>query len=551
MSDRYADPDQEIAALRAERDQLAAELEHARHFRKAVEEAPIGIGCIAAGKGRYAFANRAFADLMGQSHESILQRDPYQVWVGAVHPDDFPAEQAGVGKMATGEIRRHRSQSRLVPGGREARWVRADLVGSSYVDGRLEHVTAYLTDIHEEQLAKQARAELEAQVQRTQKMEAMGRLVGGIAHDFNNRLVIIMGYCELLKAGLGAQHPLAGHIDTVLASSEGAAGLTRQLLAYSRRQVLNPEAFDLNEMVERMRGLLKSVAGDRIELRIALAAQSKVLADSGQVEQVIMNLALNARDAMGATGGGILGFETGDVVVAAGEERGVIPGDYVSLAVSDTGTGIPDDVLPRIFEPFFTTKDAGRGTGLGLAMVEGIVRQSGGRTSVESRVGVGTRFRVLLPRAPDTAAPAHHVVEKPLPARNGFETVLVCDDDDTVRELLTGILTLRGYSILKATNGRQALEVAREYGGNIDLLLTDLAMPGVGGIELAAELRRRDPELKVLYISGYSEDADLVSMSLGPRTYFVAKPFLPGDLTRAVSAILEGRPSAEARRPSS
>jgi two-component system cell cycle sensor histidine kinase/response regulator CckA len=341
-----------------------------------------------------------------------------------------------------------------------------------------------------------------------------------------------MGYGELLRAGLPADGPLARHAHMVLESAKGAAQLTRQLLAYGRRQVLKPEAFDLNEMVERMRCLLKSVVEDRIELGAVFGAKSQILADPGQIEQVILNLALNARDAMPR--GGILTLET----------RELIPGNYVALVVTDTGSGIPDEVLPHIFEPFFTTKAMGQGTGLGLAMVEGIVHQSGGSTRVDSRVGFGTTFTILLPRAQVVAAPARPVVEIAPPMNTSFETVLVCDDDDDVREMLVGILRLRGYPILTARNGRHALEVARAHQGPIHLLLTDLAMPEIGGIELGAELRKRDRGLKVLYISGYTEDADLLSMPLGADTHFLPKPFLPGDLTRTVFSILEGEAPA-------
>ena len=533
----------ELARVSAERDALAAELELARHFRKAVEEAPYAISRVDTVKGRYVFANHAFAEFAGQPHEGLLARDPYQVWVDSVHPEDFSTERNAVGEIATGEKDRLHFESRLIPSGGKRRWVRKHIVGSSNTEGRLAYLTIYQNDIDQERLASQARDDFEAQLQRAQKLEVVGRLVGGIAHDFNNRLVIIMGYCELLKSGLGPDNPLSAHAETVLTSAKGAAALTRQLLAYSRRQILNPQPFDLNEMVDRMHRLLKSVAGDRIELAVTLDARCNVLADSGQIEQVILNLAINARDAMEGSEGGRLTLETRDFVLGEGEGPGVAAGDYVALVVSDTGTGIPDDVLPRIFEPFFTTKEPGRGTGLGLAMVEGIVRQSGGWTGVESRPDVGSRFTVYLPQAKGPASPVAQIAEDSLPSKRGFETVLVCDDDDGVRTMLASVLNLRGYRILTARNGRHALEVAEAYGGKIHLLLTDLAMPGMGGLEVATVLRERDPELRVLYISGYTEDAELVSMSLGPRTYFVAKPFVPGDLTRAVSSILETRPT--------
>jgi two-component system cell cycle sensor histidine kinase/response regulator CckA len=277
------------------------------------------------------------------------------------------------------------------------------------------------------------------------------------------------------------------------------------------------------------------VIGDPIELDTVLAARRNVLADPGQIEQVMLNLALNAHDAMPA--GGRLTLETRDVTFGPGDHPEIPPGHYVALIVTDTGTGIPEDVLPHIFEPFFTTKPTGQGTGLGLSMVEGIVRQSGGTIHVESKVGKGTRFTIHLPHAEGAPLPIRLSVEHSPPRSISFETVLICDDDDDVRELLAGVLGLRAYSLLKAQNGRHALDIAGEHEGPIHLLVTDVAMPELGGIELAAELRKRDPALKVLYISGYTEDAD--ALPLGTGSYFLPKPFLPGDLTRTVSSILE------------
>ncbi len=531
----------ELARLRRERDELAAEVAVMRHYRTAVDEATVGIATVAADKGRYVLVNRAFAEFLGRPYEGMLESDAYQNWTQAVRAEDLQAEMAGVERIAKGEISSIAVDSRrMLPTGSE-RWMRARIRASGYAEGRLEYLTVFLEDVDELHRLRRENEELISQAQRAQKMEAVGSLVGGVVHDFNNRLVIIMGYCELLKAGLGSQSDLVASADIILDSAKGAAALTRQLLAYSRRQVLKPEPFDLNELVKRVDPLIRSATGDRVTLRIKLGAQRNAFADTGQIEQVILNLVLNARDAMaGKAGDATLTLETGDTRLSPGEIPGAKAGDYVTLVVADTGTGIAPQVLPRIFEPFFTTKDAGQGTGLGLAMVDGIVRQSGGWTHVESTLGIGSRFTVYLPRTPKPIAPAAAPAPSEPAPRTVFETVLVCDDDDNVREMLSKILRLRGYQILAARNGRHALELAATHPGRIHLLLTDLAMPGMSGIELARELRKRDEELRTLFMSGYAEDADLVSMSLGPRTYFVAKPFLPGDLTRAVSSILEG-----------
>jgi two-component system cell cycle sensor histidine kinase/response regulator CckA len=537
MHDRVTELENELARMRAKGDALARELEDARHYRSAIEGCPLSIMRVSASKGRYVFMNEAFAKMLGHTREELMARDPYEAWVESAHPDDLEPEHDAMGRVAKGEIDGFQLDKRVIAKHGEPRWVRMDAFASRDAQGRLDCLTAYFTDIEQQRTLALEREKLAAQLREEQKLGAVGKLAGGIAHDFNNRLVVIMGYGELLTRKLPPDSPLAHYVDMVLSSAKRAADLTRQLLAYSRRQVLTPESFDLNEMTDRMRSLLKTVLVDRIELVTVLGATRGVLADPGQIEQVILNLVLNARDAMPE--GGKLTLETRDVTFGPGEHPVLSPGAYVALIVADTGTGIPEAALPHIFEPFFTTKEQGQGTGLGLSMVEGIVHQSGGATRVESSVGKGTTFTIHLPHATEPA-PARSFVEDAPPRSSNFETVLVCDDDEDVRELLVAVLGLRGYFILKARNGEHALEVARQYSGRIHLLVTDMAMPELGGIELAAELRKRDPTLRVLYISGYAANADRLLTSRGPGTHFLAKPFLPGDLTCAVSSILEG-----------
>jgi two-component system, cell cycle sensor histidine kinase and response regulator CckA len=494
--------------------------------------------CVSGEEGRYVFANEAFAALVGIPLAELLASDPYQIWVETTHPDDLAVERDALERIAKGEIERFQIEKRLSARGGSPRWVRVDVVGAREPTGRLETITAFFTDIDEQKTAAAAIERLEAQLRQTQKLDAIGKLAGGVAHDFNNRLLIIMGYTELLKRALPLDSALAQHAEMVLSSAQRSAELTRQLLAYSRRQVLQPEPFDLNVTVDHMHQLLERVIGDRVELVTALGARHAVFSDPGQIEQVILNLAINARDAMPA--GGRLTLETCDLSLPSEGDGSPPCNDYVVLIVSDTGTGIPQDVLPHIFEPFFTTKEVGQGTGLGLSMVDGIVNQSGGAVKVATRVGAGTRFEVRLPRAREPAAPSlpYKAVSAPHRALN-LETVLICDDDEDVRRLLMDILGLRAYSLLEARNGRHALELAHAHEGRIDLLITDLVMPGLGGIDLAAALRARDPSLRVLYVSGYTEKADLLAAPLDPRTQFLAKPFLPGDLTRAVFDMLE------------
>jgi PAS domain S-box-containing protein len=492
--------------------------------------------CSSITNGRYVFSNAAHAGFFGCTPEEIVASDPHRRWTEITHPDDLRRELAEHERLARGEISRFQSERRCVRKDGEVRWAHVTVEGVRAGDGRLAYIFVYFVDLHEQRMAVEAREQLEAQLRQSQKLEALGRLAGGVAHDFNNRLLIIMGYAEALRNGSPKGSAGAHHAGMVLESAQRAAELTRQLLAFSRRQVLKPQAFDLNHVVEGMRKLLERVIGEDVELVTSLGAKHLVYSDPGQIEQVILNLALNARDAMPR--GGRLRAETNDVVVAPGTGESVAPGSYVALAVEDTGTGIAPDVLPRIFEPFFTTKDVGRGTGLGLATVEGIVRQSGGGVRVESTPGRGTRFTLLLPRAVTAATLAPPPCSDTPAQLLRFETVLVCDDDDGVRGLLVDVLRIRAYQVMEARSGRQALEIAGAFGGRIDLLITDLVMPELGGAELAARLRSEHPNLRVLYVSGYTDNETLLAGRLAEGELFLPKPFLPGELVRAVHALL-------------
>lgn len=536
MADSVAELKAEIARLESERDGLQRELDEAHVYRLAVQHAPIGIMCVSLKAGRYVFSNPAHADLLGSTPEEIVASDPYQRWKEITHPDDLKRELTDHERLARGEIRQVRSERRCVRQDGEVRWTRVDVAGIRDEDSRPTHLLVYMTDTQEQHQAAEAREQLESQLRQSRKLESLGRLAGGVAHDFNNRLLIIMCYAEALRAGLPSDSAFIHHAGMVLESARRSAELTKQLLAFSRRQVLKPEAFDMNDTVAGMRNLLSRVIGEDIELVTMLGAKHLVFADSGQIEQVILNLVLNARDAM--PDGGRLSAETRDVHVEGSNEQ-FAPGDYVALVVEDTGGGMPASVLSHIFEPFFTTKEVGVGTGLGLATVDGIVRQSGGSVLVDSEVGRGTRFTVLLPRA-DAADKNDEEPPKAaaLPELVRFETVLVCDDDDDVRQLLVDLLRIRAYQVLEGRDGAHALEVAAAYAGDIDLLITDLVMPEFGGVELARRLRARHPKLRVLYVSGYTDDRQLLSGELEAGTLFLSKPFMPADLVCAVSSLL-------------
>jgi PAS domain S-box-containing protein len=513
------------------------------HMKRAAECAPFGIFCVCGATGRFVFANAAYAALIGWPQDELVASDPYKVAISVTHPDDRTVGVGVMQRMAQGEMDTARYEKRVVRRDGQVRWMQFDLLVTRDAEGRLAYLTQYVTDIDARRSADAARAKLEGELRQSHKLEALGRLAGGVAHDFNNRLAVILGYSEILRDRLPAAGKSAEPIEQIIESAKRASELTRQLLAYSRRQVLKPQVFDLNTAVTRMRALLERVIGEHIALSTELRAEHPILSDPGQIEQVIINLAINARDAMPR--GGTLVLRTRDVALGAGAHGSLAPGDYVELTVGDSGAGIAADVLPRIFEPFFTTKDLGHGTGLGLSTVQGIVHQSGGSVRVASDVGRGTTFTIVLPRgelqAIEPPSAPRTKLQPVLRSGAALETVLVCDDDDAVRQLVVEVLNLRGYTVLQARSGREALAVAARHPGPIQLLVSDLVMPELGGIELATALRAERPALRVLYLSGYTADASLLSGALEPGTLFLAKPFMPSELTQGVYALLEAQ----------
>jgi PAS domain S-box-containing protein len=376
---------------------------------------------------------------------------------------------------------------------------------------------------------------LESQLRQAQKMEAVGRLAGGVAHDFNNLLTAITGFSALALEALSADSPARGPIAEVARAGDRAAGLTRQLLAFSRQQVLAPRVLDPNAVVADLGKMLRRVIGEDVELATVLAPGVwPVLADPGQVEQVLVNLAVNARDAMPR--GGRLTIETGNAVVGEGESAA--PGQYAVLTVADTGHGMDDATKAHIFEPFFTTKGTGKGTGLGLATVYGIVQQSGGHIAVESEPGRGTAFRVYLPRTDKVAAPVPSQAGV-IPLPRGSEAVLVAEDEPAVRALTCRVLRRAGYSVLEAGSGEEAVRVAERHPGPVHLFVTDVVMPGVGGREAAGRVLARHPEARVLYMSGYTDDAVVRHGVRHDRTHFIQKPFSPAALATKVREVLD------------
>jgi two-component system, cell cycle sensor histidine kinase and response regulator CckA len=382
------------------------------------------------------------------------------------------------------------------------------------------------------------RRALEAQYQQAQKMEAIGRLAGGIAHDFNNLLTAILGYCELLLVDLDPKDPRRADVGEIHAAGTSAAGLTRQLLAFSRKEIIEPTLLDLNVVVANMQGMLGRLIGEDVRIVLNLRPElALVIADRGQLEQVVMNLALNARDAMPL--GGTLTIETANVDLDEDYPKthfAVNPGAYVALTVTDTGSGMTPQVQARLFEPFFTTKEVGRGTGLGLPTVHGIVTRSGGTVNVYSEVGRGTSFRAYFPRADAGGRVADTRPPDLLPLAT--QSVLVVEDEATLRELTRRLLQRQGYTVLVAANAEEALQICDEN-VQIDVVLTDVVMPGTSGPELIRQLAARRPGVKIVYMSGYTEDAIVHHGVLNPGIAFINKPFSSDALGRKIRDVLD------------
>lgn len=392
---------------------------------------------------------------------------------------------------------------------------------------------------------------LEEQFRQAQKMEAVGRLAGGVAHDFNNLLMVISGYTEVLLEQTPRNLPLYPKIEAIQQAADRAGSLTRQLLAFSRKQMLELKVVDVNTIVADMDRLLRPLIGEDIELSTRLATDlARTRADSGQIEQVIMNLVVNSKDAM--PDGGKITIQTANVKLDDDLRRQysyICPGPYVMLSVTDTGSGMDKETQSRIFEPFFTTKEKGKGTGLGLSTVYGIIKQSGGYVFAESEVGRGTTFRIYLPRVDDAADP-HSPTRDSGAATGGSETVLLVEDEESVRQLVSETLVAKGYTVLEAENGEDALKLASSHQGAIDLLITDVVMPGMSGRELSKHICASDPDTKVLYLSGYTEDAILHEGVLEAGAAFLQKPFSLQALARKVKYVLHNTDNLKAKQHS-
>ncbi len=417
-----------------------------------------------------------------------------------------------------------------------------EITGHELVLGAMPCCIAVALDVTE-------RNRMEGQLRQSQRMEAIGNLAGGVAHDFNNLLSIILSYSQMLAADLQPGDRMRDDLDEISKAGERAAGLTRQLLAFSRQQILQPRILDLNVVIGGVAKMLRRLVGEDVELNVVGgAALGTVSADPGQVEQVVMNLVVNARDAMPE--GGKVTVETSNVDLDstyASDHPGVEPGAYVMLAVTDTGTGMDSATRERIFEPFFTTKEEGKGTGLGLSTVFGIVRQSGGSIGVYSELGEGTTIKVYLPQADPARGAAQEVVND-VQTRRGSETILLVEDEEQVRALTRTILERHGYQVLEAQSGGDALLLCEQHKTTIHLLLTDVVMRRMSGRTLAARLASLRPDMKVLYMSGYTDDAIVRHGMLNSDVAFLQKPFTPATLTRKLREVLESQSAGVAIR---
>jgi two-component system cell cycle sensor histidine kinase/response regulator CckA len=479
------------------------------------------------GQGNRVYNSPAYERILGYTLEELRSTSAFE----QIHPDDRAQVQAAAKEAVEGEARSIEYRMRH----KDGNWRILESTASTIRDihGNVEKLVIVNRDISERRL-------LETQIRQGQKMEAVGRLSGGIAHDFNNLLGVIIGYGEMLQEGIPADDSRRMCIDEILGAGRRAASLTRQLLAFSRQQVLEPRVLDLKEVITDTEKMLQRVIGEDIELRTAYALDlGRVKADQGQIEQVILNMAVNARDAM--PNGGKLSIEAANAEMTAADIRRysypVKPGEYVLLTISDTGTGMDAATRAHIFEPFFTTKEKGKGTGLGLATAYGVVKQSDGYIEVESELGSGTTFKIYLPKV---EAPLHVESDhEHMPSSaGGDETILLVEDETKLRDLAGTILGSLGYRVLMASDGVEACELSQAYAEQVDLLLTDVVMPRMNGRETAERLGQERPGIKVLYMSGYTGQG--VGQGVLPEgCYFLAKPFTREKLATKVREVLE------------
>ena len=532
---RFGERDKEVLTFVSQ--QLASAIDHKRHeealrqsesrYRSLVQSAVYGIYRSSV-DGRFLDVNPALIHMLGyDSADEVVKLDPQrEVFVDPEEHERLLQEFHRTGCLDSAEVRWKRKDGSVIT-------VRLSGRAATELDEADQALEIIAEDITE-------RRALEDQFRQAQKMEAVGRLAGGVAHDFNNLLMVVSGYTEVLMEALDENHPLLVKVQAIQQAADRATTLTRQLLAFSRKQLLELKVVDVNSIVADMERLLRPLIGENIDLTTRLTPNvGHTRADAGQLEQVIMNLVVTAKDAMPDGGRILIQTSEADPDTARREHSLIEPGAYILLSVSDTGAGMDRETQSRIFEPFFTTKEKGKGTGLGLSTVYGIVKQGGGYIFAQSEPGCGTTFRIYLPRVADPAD-SPRVDKHSQAAAGGSETVLLVEDEESVRELVRETLKTRGYTVIEASDGIAGMRVSEEYQGNIEILITDVVMPGMSGRELAKRVAAARPNIRVLYLSGYTEDAIIHEGALEPGTGFLQKPFTLQVLARKVREVLQG-----------
>jgi two-component system, cell cycle sensor histidine kinase and response regulator CckA len=498
-------------------------------YRRLFETAQDGILILDAKTGLITDVNPFLVKLLDYSREEFLGK---ALWdIGPFK--DIEASKTAFRELQAKQYVRYEDLPLKTRGGRS---INVEFVSNVYRVNGKQVIQCNIRDITKRKYAEQS----EQQIRQTQKMEALGQLAGGVAHDFNNLLGVILGYCEILEKQSELAEPTHSMIVKIHNAGTCAKDLTRQLLAFGRRQVLQPVFLDLNTIVNRVDTMLSRLIGDDVELVSVLGCDlGTIRADPSQVEQVLMNLAVNARDAMPQ--GGKITIETANVeideIYARQQHPSTKPGPYVVLTVSDTGIGMDKETQSRIFEPFFSTKEAGKGTGLGLSTVFGIVKQSAGTISVYSEPGHGTTFKIHFPRCEQ--APVFIQPQKTMPLRGGSETILLVEDAAPLRELTRRLLEDCGYTVLDSGDPAEAIRIAEQHKGLLPLMITDVVMPGISGPVLAERLAAARPETRVLYTSGYAGEAVVQHSLLGPECTFLEKPFTRDDLVGKVRELLD------------
>lgn len=512
----------------ADRNAIEERLRENEHrYRMLFEDSPVPMVVFDVKTFQYLAVNAAAEQLYGYSREEFLT-----LTLGDVRaPEQLPGLFEFLKKIESEDAYRGTFTCRR----KDGQVLTIESSGRKIQFGDRPARLALITDITEQK-------HLEAQLQQAQKMEAVGRLAGGIAHDFNNLLTVILGYSDALLRKMEHNHPLRSKLAEIQGAGQRAANLTNQLLAFSRKQVLQVQTLELNTVVSNMGRMLRRLLGEDIQISLHLdAALGQIQADPTQLEQVLLNLAVNARDAMPHGGKLVIETYNAELTNKSALLHGIPWGHYAVLVVSDTGCGMDEATKAHVFEPFFTTKEVGKGTGLGLSMVLGVVQQSGGTVTVYSEPGVGTTFKIYLPVAESPAAPLEREEELPMVYAAQGTIILLVEDEDRVRSLAREVLEDAGYMVVEATNGRTALEAAEGLLEAPAVVMTDVIMPEISGPQLATQLSKKWPDMPILYTSGYTDHALLARSSLQRDSHFLQKPYTPGTLLKQIASVLERR----------